>query len=343
MAADTAPRAARKLNGLQYLRACAALLVMIFHASGSNRFVIGNAGVDIFFVLSGFLMIAITGERSRPLPFLADRLRRIAPPYWIATTLLALGIAAGLFRSGAIEPWHLFASYAFLPATNPAYGEVWPLLVPGWTLNFEMFFYLVFAATLGLRNQAKQVAVIVVLFGALVLAGPLVLPDTVLARFVSDRMLLEFAAGTCLGLAYRRVAVWSPWLGWPGLILAAVLLGIVEWLGLSSPRLLLFGVPAVIAVASVVGIETRRPIVAYRVPLFLGDASYSLYLWHTLAMAGALRVADRLGLSGAAATLFGLAIGIGVGCLAYLAIERPLMRFFRERRLRAGIAIPAGP
>lgn len=122
-----------KLLGIQYLRALAAVAVVCFHAASKENvnFLIGEAGVDVFFVISGFLMVAITTSETSPMEFVKNRIKRILPVYWIATTVMLFGVIFGMFPNAQLELWHVIASYLFLPAISPATGEIWPLLVPG--------------------------------------------------------------------------------------------------------------------------------------------------------------------------------------------------------------------
>ena len=162
-----------KLFGIQYLRAVAALAVVVFHAaerSGLN-FVVGAAGVDIFFVISGFVMWTLAATRPvSTWAFYRDRLLRIAPLYWIVTLVMAVGALAGLFPRIRLTADHVIASLAFVPHRSPSNGEIWPLLTQGWTLNLEMFFYLIFGLILFLPRE-RRLAMLTTTFVGLVLAG----------------------------------------------------------------------------------------------------------------------------------------------------------------------------
>lgn len=339
--------APRKLHGLQYLRALAALAVVVFHAAGraGRSFPVGESGVDIFFVLSGFLMVAITDPATRPLPFLADRARRIVPMYWLATTTILLGSLAGLFPGIVLTQGYVAASYLFVPSISPSNLEIWPLLVPGWTLNFEMMFYVAFAAAMAARSQVRQMVALTVGFAGLAAVGLAVEPANTALRFYADPLVLEFAAGGWLGIAWKRSARWERW---PGL--SATLAGAAGFVaaGLFEPpveRALLYGIPAVALVAGVLGLERRRPIGRWRPALLLGDASYSIYLWHTLAMPVVSRALPDWPAGTAPAwtiLLFSLA-GVLGGVAGHLLLERPVLRYFRERRYRGAVPIPAGP
>lgn len=335
----------RKLLGLQYLRGLAAVAVVLFHAAGRSglNFHAGEAGVDLFFLLSGFLMVAICGPDTRPLAFLADRIRRIVPVYWIATSIMLAAALAGAFPNVRLEAGHVVASYLFVPSISPSNGNIWPLLVPGWTLNFEMAFYLLFAALMPLGRQVRQIAVLTLLFAGLTALRPMVDPANALATFYTDPMLLEFAGGCWLGILWKRSGDWPRWLGWGSALLALAAIG---WAAFAAPQLhrsIGFGLPAALLLASILALERREAIGEWRLPLFIGDASYSIYIWHTLAISVTTRLGSALGLSPAPAIALGIVGGIATGLAGYLLIERPILAWFRERRYVRGVPIPAGP
>jgi peptidoglycan/LPS O-acetylase OafA/YrhL len=143
----------------------AAVLVLLTHSGfyASERldrsfkyWGTGAAGVDLFFVISGFVMVYssmnLIGDRKGWLVFSQRRVIRIVPMYWLATTIkLVLMVLAGEFVLHArFSSLDTVMSYLFLPTRNSD-GNLFPLLGVGWTLNFEMLFYLLFAAALFLR------------------------------------------------------------------------------------------------------------------------------------------------------------------------------------------------
>src|SRR5262249_43868408 len=132
--AATARGLMEKLYGIQYLRALAALGVVAFHAAErtGGAFVIGAAGVDIFFVVSGFIMMVIAERRPvTPKRFIRERFERIAPAYWIATAVMVIGGLAGLFPNLTLTVSHVLGSLFFVPHRSPNGGEIWPVLVQG--------------------------------------------------------------------------------------------------------------------------------------------------------------------------------------------------------------------
>jgi len=335
----------RKLVGLQYLRGLAAVAVVFFHAAQRSgwSFHAGEAGVDLFFLLSGFLMVAITGDQSRSLSFLADRLRRIVPVYWIATSVMLAGALAGAFPKLRLEAGHVLASYMFVPWRSPSTGNVWPLLVPGWTLNYEMMFYLLFALLLPLGRPLRQVSILTLLFGVLVLTGIATDPDSAIGQTYTDPILLEFVGGCWLGLLWKRPGGWPGWLGWGTAVLAIGAIGAMAVLAPQVHRALGFGLPGALLLSSILALERRGAIGEWRLPLLLGDASYSIYIWHTLAISVMLKLCGRIGLGAAPTMAVAVGGGIIVGLIGYRIVERPILDWFRERRYVRGVPVPAGP
>ena len=137
-----------ELVSVQYLRGTASLFVVGWHAAGEvglGGWPVLQGGIEIFFLISGFVIWTITADRPpSPGAFLARRLARIAPFYWVVTTLVVLLLLAapGWFQTLRLEPVHVLASYLFLPWMNPTPGVgIRPLVIPGWTLNYEIMFY----------------------------------------------------------------------------------------------------------------------------------------------------------------------------------------------------------
>ena len=226
-----------KLIGVQYLRAIAALMVAYFHlqdeipafsrALSFDRIVDSHnlsCGVSVFFVISGFIMY-VTSRKLSASEFAKRRLVRIIPLYW-GVTLLVVAVALldprGL-QSTVLDATYITKSLIFVPYHNPGqHGALFPVLVPGWTLNYEMAFYTLFALAL-LAPARWRMVVIGSTLGIAALAGcmhsrPMM---TSLWGFYTSSLLLLFAAGIGLGMLYTKLrpigtssfTVGSPWSG----------------------------------------------------------------------------------------------------------------------------------
>ncbi len=319
------------LYGIQYLRAAAAIAVVLFHAAEKlgYSFAIGAVGVDVFFVVSGFIMWVIAERRSpTPTSFLRGRIRRIVPVYWMATAVMIAGGLAGLFPNLRLSIGHVLASFLFVPARSPSSGEVWPVLVQGWTLNYEMFFYVVFAAALLLPRRWRFVA-IGALFAALVVAGQVIDSDNALLLTYTHPIILEFVTGMAIGMLWLQRRV-------PGR-LTGILLIMAGLGGFAAIHLL--GLPfdtwtcgplATALVLGVVSLEANGGIARAALPAFLGDASYSIYLWHTFAISVVAKVGMAAGIPMPALMVCAVASAILVGTIGYTALERPATRLWRQ-------------
>lgn len=349
-AGPTASRPTFRL--IQALRAVAALMVVAHHATimlgERNHLPIGNwfngaSGVDLFFVISGFVMtISSAPLRSVAHPartFLARRLERVVPLYWLVTTakvaVLLLVPALGLNAIGNAR--YVLDSYLFVASYNPE-GALEPVVVVGWTLNYEMGFYLLFAAALLLRRRWLWVVLPSLLGLAMwrmmhVPVGPVPL------QFFQNTLLLEFLFGTLLGVGVqwvRRV----PW--GVGLVLAASgFLPLLLWPApmFSVERGVLWGVPALAVVAGAISLEARWGAHTPRWFLALGDASYSIYLSHTFALPAIGLLLGHMRQGGAGEVplaLLGVVVCATVaGELVYRWVERPMTRWFKGRRRTA--------
>jgi len=281
----------------------------------------------------------VISARRPPTPgdFLRRRAARIVPLYWLVTLGLA-GIwllAPGLFAHLSPTPGHVVQSLLFIPHTDPD-GVVAPLVVPGWTLNYEVFFYLVFAAALAAPTRLRPWLLSAVL-GALALAGIMLRPAGPVLQTYTSPLLLEFLAGVWLGKAWVAGRLPSARVSALLLLAGVAALAAVAATGVDVEpvRLLAWGVPGMAIVAGALGLEAAGRAPAWPAMKFLGDASYSIYLVHALAISVAVRLGAMLGLSPGPLVFVGaLAVGLAAGCACYLAVERPLLRVFQPSTAR---------
>jgi peptidoglycan/LPS O-acetylase OafA/YrhL len=334
------------LRNLQLLRALAAMMVVVGHLQPLFARVhpalawvgLGRAGVDLFFVISGFVMVYTTRRGDQgPGEFARRRIGRIVPLYWLVTGgVFAIALAApGLLGASRPHPAWLVKSLAFIPF-DKGDGTFNPLIPVGWSLNYEMFFYAVFGLCLFAPPRWRYV-----LSGAAILA--LAAPGLagvhftgVAAEFYTRPILVEFAAGMALGAAFDRLPAQAsaPAAAGLGALGAALAAGV-----LASG--LLTAEPARVAAAGAAsaGLLTCALILersgrrAAGPALVLGDASYSIYLTHLFVTQAFAAAAVRLGLVTPAASallilgaLATVAIG-GVAC--FRLFELPVTRALR--------------
>ncbi len=341
----------------------------------------GYAGVDLFFVISGFIIVYVTG-RAAPGgkavgSFLFARVARIFPPWWLFASALAvyLWYAYGapwdveeLARENRSPIWHLFASYALLPQDD------FPVLGVGWTLIHEMHFYLVFALLLLLPFRLRIAGLLT--WGGVVLAGGLA---GLAAPFASNYLLLAFSPLTLEFLMGAGVALlvvngyrWRPGLiaivGMSGFGLALNFHNLdldPDWT-LTWGRVLWFGLPSAVLTYGLVSLDLEG---RFRAPPGLpaiGDWSYALYLSHMIVLSAIHRAAFaaanlgeaylgvpswaanllRVGLPGRLDNLFlvfgGVTACLIVAWLTYRLFERPVLRLASRLRARLFRGQPRG-
>ena len=331
------PVDAGMLVSIQGLRAVAAIAVAAYHALQwcDGGFDVGRAGVDVFFIISGFVMWHVTcGRPVSPAAFLWRRVTRVAPFYWLVT-LGVLGVALVWpgFLPEVLPGWsHLALSLAFIPHLDPR-GLPFPTLPPGWSLNYEAVFYIIFAAALALPRAWRGRLVVGALVAVTVFG--FLEPDS-FYYLGANPMLLQFAVGLGLGLAAEHRRMPGPIIG-AALVAAAIGVWSLEAvLGVFTELLrpLLWGVPAFLLVAGGLSLELggalkRAPRALVRALMSLGDASYAIYLLHLPATA---LVAHTLGYG--RPWLF-LPVAVIISVMAGLAgrawLERPLLTFLRAR------------
>lgn len=347
------------IYNLQYMRALAALLVVLYHGQTIwNEFATqklalfdaGAGGVDVFFVISGLIMWVTTrDDRHSAGAFIRNRLIRIVPLYWLMTAFkLALVLALPFLTDLQLEPAHVAASFAFVAWPEPGTGIYAPLLQPGWTLNLEMFFYVAFAAALWLPVRYRPLAICG--FLALCTVAGLGAAENTLGAFYGSPIVLEFAAGIVLA-AYLEP--WTRKLPLPRLVYALIaLLGLVLLVTLpwqqavGFGRLWVWGLPALLLVAGAYLHERSGKPVIITPWAILGNASYALYLVHPFAVTFAGVAWRKLALptvgTGALTGYMALVVVLSVcgGVFVWYFVERPLSRWLKRQPAPAPVAQP---
>ncbi|MGH6648073.1 acyltransferase family protein [Aquabacterium sp.] len=326
--------------GIHYLRAIAALMVVFHHTlkytniKESSSF--GASGVDIFFVISGFVMAWTTRDidpRSNRFDsaktFLRHRFIRVVPLYWIA---LLWNIKADVIKHSV--PEGAWLDFAFIPRFNALQeGGIFPLLVPGWTINYEMFFYAIFAFSIFFGKW--RMAALFSAMLAFICLGHLVQPTSAPAIFYSDPIILEFLYGAALCMFVKKYGFpqYSHW-AWAGVIVGFLALFIATQHGHAVSRGLTAGPCAVLIIFSSMSAFRQS-----QIPIFnlLANASFSIYLSHsfTFKVSGHLFDAvfpDQQGIAiDLAEIIFRMMVAALIGVLAHWYIEKPIIRFLQPK------------
>lgn len=345
------PPARTTIRPLTGVRFWAAFMVLSFHIIGpalpqDGGFLThlvrhGSFGVDLFFILSGFILQHVYGgvfeggaDRRSYLSFLAFRLARIYPAH-IAT----LGVMLALYGVGAVF-YHRFppdiASYGLWPlAQNMLLVQAWfdtpSPNIPAWSVSAEWFMYLLYpAVAMALVRLAAPAT-------ALLLALCLIAAQGVGGLHPLVHIAPEFLFGAALYRLDRRIALRArlgPWVGW--LSLAALLLALgMEW----PPRALVLLLCGVLLLALAGERDALGRVLSDRLPLYLGEISYSLYLVHSPVLnitRNFCRIyAPSVDIFSAPVVAAGVALSLGAAAALYRWVEAPARRALRHAAVRA--------
>jgi exopolysaccharide production protein ExoZ len=350
----------RKLESLQVGRGVAVLSVLVFHLGALSReyqrglfyypaVQILRAGVDVFFVISGVVMVVTTysrlGQAGTGNRFLIHRVSRIYPPYLFLTALLTVfwmfHPEAVNSHSGGVD---IFASYTLWPSP----GKL-PLVQVGWTLSFEMMFYLVFFFIISYASKAWLPRALVLWSLVVVIGSAVIASDTsgvILkvfprAAFFFCPYVLEFVAGCFIGLATLKIKLGA---GKTSVIFAVSLFALqaaaFQAINYDAEipvalRVLLFGPPAVFFVYGLLAWEGKKGwLKAPRWMVRCGDMSYSIYLVHLLVLHFTFRYVwpafNHTGMR-TMFLVFATTVAVVASVIFYKLIERPLSLWTRLR------------
>lgn len=366
----------KQLHSVQALRGIAALAVFLAHLfhyeaghAGrevllTNAFIYGVSGVDLFFVISGFIMVWVAGDLPRGIAsargFLLARITRIYPLWWLFASVMVvyLWIFRGVpWEAARLDPQdldgvtHLIKSYLLWPQADH------PVLGVGWTLVHEMYFYLGFALLLFLLPARSRLLGVISWGGLLLIAAFLGLSDgfgTELGKLIFHPLTFEFVLGALVGFmikaGWHKFAVTSFILGVSGFLIGLFLIAEIDsgaiFAPLASPpfsgawtHVLLFGIPTALLLYGVVALELQEKLRPFspKALVDIGDWSYALYLCHSLTVAFVGRITYgligsdqiwKVGLYLAGTTIATFIIA----ALSYHWFERPMIRFFRQWR-----------
>lgn len=345
----------QKINNIQALRGIAVISVLLFHLliveqkyGGAQTLLpsileFGTFGVDLFFVISGFVMVTVTRGKFQSLKqaglFLYHRASRIYPLYWVYT-LMALAvflIRPEWINSSQGSQADILASFLLLPS------NLLPLVQVGWTLIHEMYFYLVFFVIM-LVLPEKFFAYAIILWGMVVTVFyGLALSNTPAYLLVFHPLTIEFLAGCLLALLFQR-REHLPLRGWSlaalsAFALVAVIAGHAQFHAQTGAipsdwwRVLIYGLPAFIIVTCMIYAE-RDGVVFPSALVQTGNASYSIYLSHLFTVNVVGRLWALVAVEGIVdniiVVIVAFAMAIAVGFISYWLVETPLLKLSRR-------------
>lgn len=353
------------VRSIQILRALAALAVVYFHCAdpgeGYSLPASGEWGVDVFFVISGFIIARMMLKDTTR--FFTKRLIRIWPMYALATVLMAVMALAfsDRVRTTTVSLSGLIKSLLFVPYDmERRHG---PILELGWTLTYEIFFYLLVGlALLLLRNRTYAVIAVVLVLVALVVSGEVAPADHYPVRFFQHDVLLEFGYGIALFEVWRRVVDRSTSVATArrsvlgsvalGLGVALVAGGITMMVlhdladfASGTIRAVHFGLPALAVVGGALLTEHALPVARpVRFAIDVGDASYGMYLFHPFVVFGLYRlvfphvVPADVPLASEVTAFVVLVTTTWLSLLLFRYVDRPTERWLRRV---AGVHTPS--
>lgn len=359
-----------RIDSLQVLRALAALLVVLNHVWGgathaeapgslahwAGAHYAGGLGVDIFFCLSGFIMVESLRDAPRRTTlaagFLWRRVRRIYPTYLACLGAMLLFATAprilgwpGVGYAIDLAPLDLLRNVLLLPSL-PGDTASKMAIPPAWTLVYEMCFYALFAACLFAGGRRRVEWLLPVALAACILLVRYGIGQDVrngwtnIGYIAGDTLCLNFAIG-CLVASARRHVSWRVRTQWSLALAGFICLGLF-WAAmyvLSGPRLVKFGLPSLIlmAIASVCVLGRGWPI---RVLVYLGEASYAIYLTHVFVAIPAPSIAAVLPIPADVSGLVLSALAVILGCAFHGAVERPLDKVMQKLEVSFRRLIP---
>lgn len=331
--------------GIQYLRAVAALMVVLFHATPlidpGMDLTVGARGVDVFFVISGFIIAHTTRVRNPVAAhdaaaawrmFMIKRLIRIVPLYWLVLAVSQWQLHVR--GTPMVQPW---LDYLFVPHWSAeAPGLIAPAFTPGWTLNAEMFFYVLFSVGVAWPRTRWW---LIALLSGLVMWGQWSTPDHVWGRFYTRSVMAGFVLGFALEWVHANRPGWlqrlPAWAGWG--LMAAGLAGL-QWARHDDATLVL---PVCAALVVMGGLPALAPLRS-RLLQTLGDASYSIYLVHLLSFSVTRKVLEVTGgLPGEGGhawlnALICLLMACVAGVVVHHALEKPMTHALKRWWLPRG-------
>ena len=287
----------KRLDVIQVMRFFCAVCIFVYHSELVGNH--GYFGVEMFCIISGFLMMYTTQTKEARKFFMRKRIFRIVPLYWLLTifTYCIIWQLPQLSVRSEAKPEYLIKSLFFIPFEN-GFGFTDPILSVGWTLNYEMLFYIVFFVAIHISHKYRG-AIACGIIVALVLVGYGMHPSDAVLKFYTDSFLLEFAFGIAVYYMVKAVDRGVMNIGRYKALLSGIALFFLLWLLVNPlsdsqiPRCVRIGVPAMVFVIVILLLYRERTFSKRFVEL--GNLSFSFYLIEYFASAGCRILVERFG------------------------------------------------
>lgn len=325
-----------EIHNLQIVRGIAAMLVVTNHLWGSVFGGVfkfnGGLGVDIFFVLSGFLMVLTQRETRGPFSFFAGRVGRIYPMYILVSLPLIIMMVE------IDNPFKLLSNLFLIPT----YGTLQHRLAndPAWTLVYEMIFYVMFSVSLLISRKRVTACIIVclMLITSVAIFTFYIPPQPRfgwinIGYILGDNLLIDFGMGCVLALAYERVNI-TKRVNFNVFIIAVIAVMYISLMYISGARIVKFGFPALLIISLAIYSRGGNGII-YKGLYIIGNASYSIYLSHlyfALAMHNSVNIKNITSMNAEVATMAFTILCISFGIFINGTVEKPIMKYFSERK-----------
>lgn len=329
------------IKSIQIIRAIASTSVVYYHIGSIPIF--GSFGLDIFFVISGFVMAMVIEDGQGSKIFAINRISRIIPLYWILTTCLLIVsyVKPEILNSTTANIENYVKSILFIPYFKEN-GALHPMLAVGWTLNYEMFFYFcIWLATILERKIYIQITVALLVASFLLLGN--LSTNTVIHGFFGNSIVFEFVFGIVTFKIYKARLIKN--MGKISLLITAIIsyiaMVLVEINEFQITRVFIYGIPSFIFVLSVIELEKSNFVTnSYfsNVLADIGDASYATYLSHLFIVEGTRKILfQKLNLINPYTPLgvvFIILTSLAIGQILYAILDKPLSKYLK-RKLQA--------
>lgn len=284
-----------------------------------NFFHVGSSGVDLFFIISGYIIVYIT-ENRKPSPryFIVSRVERVYPTYLIVTLAALCVYIVAPSMINASGDTSLIMSFFYIPIEDHLM-----LVQVGWTLIYEMFFYFIFflSMIINFKNRIAICSIFIV-----IIALTFNKFEIYQLKYLSNTIIVEFIYGMLSFHIIKKINNIK-------LSLFMIALGLISlyiYRDTFSDRFIYYGIPMLLLFMGVVSIEVNNKVkIESKLLKLLGDASYSIYLTHLFSIGIAFLIFRKLNIEPILFVLTSILLSAIGGVIYYLIIEKNIMKFFK--------------